>query len=197
MIAWVKTVAYEDAGDRLKGVYDEASSQIGEVHNLYRAHGLRPETVDSSDRLYKAVLHCRDNTLAPWLGELVATYVAALTECHYAFVNHGANFRHHLGDEERAERIMRALPQGIPREELDEKALALLEYTRKLTIEPGRMTREDIESLRKAGLNDGEIVEANQICAGFNYWTRTLNGLGVELDSWAGLYGGAGNSKSN
>ena len=92
MIAWVETLGYEEAGDRLKEVYDEASSQIGEIHNLYRAHSLRPDTIDGSDRLYKAVLHCADNTLAPWLGELVATYVAALNDCHYAFVNHGANF---------------------------------------------------------------------------------------------------------
>ena len=188
MIAWVDTVVYQQAGERLKEIYDAASSQIGEVHNLYRAHSLRPETIDGSDRLYKAVLHCPDNTLAPWLGELVATYVAALNECHYAFVNHGANFCHHLDDDDRAERIMAALPQGVPVEELDEKSLALLDYTRKLTMEPGKMTQEDLLPLRRLGFTDGEIVEANQICAGFNYWTRTLNGLGVELDSWAGLY---------
>ena len=189
MVAWVETLGYEEAGDRLKEIYKEASSQIGEVHNLYRAHSLRPETIDGSDRLYKAVLHCADNTLAPWLGELVATYVAALNLCHYAFVNHGANFRHHLGDPERAARIMEALPDGIPVKELDEKSLALLEYTRSLTLQPGKMAREDLERLREVGFTDGEIIEANQICAGFNYWTRTLNGLGVELDSWAGLYG--------
>ena len=40
-----------------------------------------------------------------------------------------------------------------------------------------------------SGFTDGEIVEANQICAGFNYWTRSMNGLGVDLDSWAGLNG--------
>ena len=188
MIAWVNTVSYEDASERLKEIYNEASSQIGEVHNLYRSHSLRPETIDGSDRLYKAVLHCFDNTLAPWLGELVATYVAAINECQYAFVNHGANFCHHMDDGEKAQRIMRALPQGIPFEELDERSVALLEYTRKLTEEPGKMVKEDLEALRRVGFSDGEIVEANQICAGFNYWTRTLNGLGVELDSWTGLY---------
>lgn len=188
MIAWVDTVSYEDASERLKAIYDEASSQIGEVHNLYRSHSLRPETIDGSDRLYKAVLHCPDNTLAPWLGELVATYVAALNKCHYAFVNHGANFCHHLGDDERAQRIMAALDKRIPTEELDDKSVALLQYTRKLTEEPGKMSQADLEPLRRLGFSDAEIVEANQICAGFNYWTRTLNGLGVELDNWAGLY---------
>ena len=93
-----------------------------------------------------------------------------------------------MDDDEKAQRIMRALPQGIPFEELDERSVALLEYTRKLTEQPGKMVKEDVEALRRVGFSDGEIVEANQICAGFNYWTRTLNGLGVELDSWTGLY---------
>ena len=185
MVAWVNTVSYEEADGRLKETYDTASVRIGEVHNLYRAHSLRPETIDGSDRLFKAVLHCADNTLAPWLGELVAAHVAALNECRYAFFYHGTHFRNHLHDDERAERILAALPNGGPEEELDEKSRAMLDYTRKLTMEPGRMTREDVERLRRSGCTDGEIVEVNQICAGFNYWTRTLNGLGVDLDSWA------------
>ena len=189
MAAWVDTVSYEEAHGRLRELYDQASVHPGKVHNLYRAHSLRPETVDGSDRLFKAVLHCADNTLAPWLGELVATYVAALTECRYAFFFHGAHFRSHLHDDERAERILAALPDGVPDEELDEKSRAILDYTRKLTLEPGRMTRDDVERLRRSGFTDGEIVEANQICAGFNYWTRTLNGLGAELDGWAGAEG--------
>ena len=48
------------------------------------------------------------------------------------------------------------------------------------------MTRDDVERLRRSGFTDGEIVQANQICAGFNHRSRTLNGLGVDLDSWAG-----------
>ena len=188
MIAWVESIAYEDSEGRLRAIYDEASVHDGLVHNLYRAHSLRPETIDGSDRLYKAALHCADNILAPWLGELIATYTAALTRCHYAFVNHGANFRQHLGDPERADQILEALPTAPPFPELDDKTLAMLEYVRKLTLEPGEMNARDVHALRALGLTDGEIVEVNQICASFNYYARTLNGLGVELDSWTGLY---------
>ena len=33
--------------------------------------------------------------------------------------------------------------------------------------------------LKDAGLNDGEILEANQIICYFNYVNRSINGLGV------------------
>jgi alkylhydroperoxidase family enzyme len=36
--------------------------------------------------------------------------------------------------------------------------------------------------LRDAGLDDGQILEANQIIGYFNYVNRLLNGLGVSTD---------------
>ena len=43
--------------------------------------------------------------------------------------------------------------------------------------------RDDVEALRAAGLDDGEILEANQIICYFNYVNRSLNGLGVTLEN--------------
>ena len=43
----------------------------------------------------------------------------------------------------------------------------------------GAMCEADIERLREAGADDGEILEVNQVCAYFNYSNRILNGLGV------------------
>ena len=44
------------------------------------------------------------------------------------------------------------------------------------------MVETDIEVLREAGAEDGEILEANQVCAYFNYSNRLLNGLGVTTE---------------
>ena len=41
------------------------------------------------------------------------------------------------------------------------------------------MEESDIAALHDAGADDGEIFEANQVCAYFNYSNRLLNGLGV------------------
>ena len=44
------------------------------------------------------------------------------------------------------------------------------------------MVEADIDRLRAAGADDGEILEVNQVCAYFNYSNRLLNGLGVSTD---------------
>ena len=77
---------------------------------------------------------------------------------------------------------------SLPREELDARTLALLDHAGKLTLRPQDMNAEDVAALRAAGVDDGEIVEANQICASFNYYVRCLNGLGTALDEETGLF---------
>jgi uncharacterized peroxidase-related enzyme len=61
---------------------------------------------------------------------------------------------------------------------------ALIIYALKLTATPAEMSREDIEAMRAAGLDDGEILDANQVTAYFAYANRVVDGLGVELESW-------------
>jgi uncharacterized protein YciW len=41
------------------------------------------------------------------------------------------------------------------------------------------MEMNDITKLQEIGINDGEILEVNQVVAYFNYSNRLLNGLGV------------------
>jgi alkylhydroperoxidase family enzyme len=45
------------------------------------------------------------------------------------------------------------------------------------------MIESDITSLKANGLDDGEILEANQIICYFNYVNRSLNGLGVTTEN--------------
>ena len=45
----------------------------------------------------------------------------------------------------------------------NQKELALLIYAKKLTLNPGKINQKDFQELKKVGLNDGEILEANQI----------------------------------
>ncbi|TPV94628.1 MAG: hypothetical protein B7733_14225 [Myxococcales bacterium FL481] len=59
---------------------------------------------------------------------------------------------------------------------------ALLEYALKLTARPAQMTRADVEALRGAGMDDGEILDANQVTAYYAYVNRLVDGLGVELE---------------
>ena len=57
-----------------------------------------------------------------------------------------------------------------------------LTRTRTLTVSPGAIGPEDVQALRDAGLNDGEILEVNQVAAYFAYANRTVTGLGVDTE---------------
>lgn len=96
--------------------------------------------------------------------------------------NHWANARHLIGDTKRADAIEKALHDRQPEQVFEGAELALLRYTEKLTLQPGKMVKADIEALRETGIDDGEILEVNQIIGYFNYVNRCLNGLGVTTD---------------
>ena len=69
-----------------------------------------------------------------------------------------------------------------PADALDGQALALMAYAEKLTLRPAEMTEADVTALRAEGLDDGQILEANQIICYFNYVNRSINGLGVTTE---------------
>ena len=48
------------------------------------------------------------------------------------------------------------------------------------TADASKITEEDIQVLREAGWDDGEVLEINQVTAYFNYANRFVLGLGVD-----------------
>ena len=179
MPAWIKMVPDEEAGDDLLEVLKLARTPHGMVDNVMRVHSLRPQTMRGHVVLYRAALHDEANTLPAWLQETISSYVSILNNCPYSLANHWANARHLIGDDQRADSIEVALKGRKPADVFDGRELALLQYTQKLTLSPGDMERADFDALKTAGLDDGEILEANQIIGYFNYANRCLNGLGV------------------
>ena len=172
----------EEAGGDLREALALARTPHGTVDNVMRVHSLRPSTLRGHVALYRAALHDDANTLPAWLQECIATYVSILNDCPYSLANHWANARHLIGDDGRADRIEAALAARRPEDAFEGRELALMQYAEKLTLRPGDMERADVDALFAAGLDDGEILEANQIVGYFNYVNRCLNGLGVTTE---------------
>lgn len=182
MSAWIDMISDEDADEPLLEALRLARTPHGTVDNVMRVHSLRPSTLRGHVTLYRAALHDEANTLPTWLQETLSSYVSILNACPYSLANHWANARHLIADEPRADSIEKALHADKPEDAFDGAPLALMQYARKLTLQPGLMVEDDVRQLRDAGLDDGEILEANQIIGYFNYVNRLLNGLGVSTD---------------
>lgn len=177
--AWIKMIPDAEASEELLDALKLARTPHGTVDNVMRVHSLRPNTMRGHVTLYRAALHDQANTLPMWLQETISSYVSILNDCPYSLANHWANARHLIGDEARADAIGTAMHARRPADALNDSDLALLVYAEKLTLAPGAMVKADVDALFAAGLDDGQILEANQIIGYFNYVNRLLNGLGV------------------
>ena len=182
MSAWIRMIGDEEADAELRATLEMARTPHGTVDNVMRVHSLRPRTMEGHVVLYRAALHDDANTLPAWLQETISSYVSILNRCSYSLDNHWANARHLIGDNQRADAIETALQERRPEAAFDGAELALLRYAEKLTLRPGEMAQHDVDALRRQGLDDGQILEANQIVCYFNYVNRCLNGLGVTTD---------------
>jgi len=178
-MAWINTVSYEDADGELKKLYDRIKGPDNNIDNIMLAHSLRPHSMQGHMTLYKYVLHHPRNTLPKAYLEAIGVYVSSLNNCEYCFEHHFAGMARLIDDPARSDAIRRSLENRTPEDAFSGAELAGLQYAAQLTMSPDAMTDEDVAALRDAGLDDGAILEINQVSAYFAYANRTVLGLGV------------------
>ena len=178
-MTWIETVAYEDSEDELRKLYDRVKGPDDNVDNIMLAHSLRPHSMQGHMTLYKYVLHHPRNTLPKHYLETIGVYVSLLNKCAYCVEHHFAGLARLLDDPERSGAIRAALEARQPELAFDAAELAGLKYASQLTLAPHDLSLNDIVALRAAGVDDGQILEINQVTAYFGYANRTVLGLGV------------------
>ncbi len=178
-MTWINTISYEDSEGGLRKLYDRIKGPNNNVDNIMLAHSLRPHSMQGHMTLYKYVLHHPRNTLPKVYLETIGVYVSSLNNCDYCVEHHFAGMARLLDDADRAEVIRQALQNRRPEDAFEASELAGLNYANKLTLAPDHVTESDIETLRQAGLDDGQILEINQVTAYFSYANRTVLGLGI------------------
>ena len=155
-MTWINTVSYEESAGDLRNLYDRIKGPDNNVDNIMLAHSLRPHTMQGHMTLYKYVLHHPRNALPKAYLEAIGVYVSSLNDCQYCVEHHFAGMARLLNDDKRAANIREALQNHMPADAFSGAELA--------------------------GLDDGEILEINQVTAYFSYANRTVLGLGVATD---------------
>ncbi len=82
-MAWIKTVAPEEATGLLSRLYGEALRRAGKVFNIIRIQSLRPRVLRNSTLLYREVMFSEESGLSRAQRELIATVVSQVNGCHY------------------------------------------------------------------------------------------------------------------
>lgn len=96
--------------------------------------------------------------------------------------HHFAGLSRLLPDHNRLREIRHALETGIFEKAFDLRERAILNYARQLTRSPGEIREKSIQEMRTVDLDDGEILEVNQVVSYFAYVNRTVLGLGVTTE---------------
>ena len=181
-MTWIKTIPYEEADQKLKKLYDRVKGPDGQIDNILAAHSLRPHSLTGHMALYKNVLHNQNNTLPKWYLETIGVLVSILNKCDYCVQHHYHGLKKLLNDDAQSELILQALKSGYYAKQFEGKEYAGLRYAKELTLMAHRINEINMDMLRSSGLDDGEILEINQVTAYFNYANRTVLGLGVNID---------------
>ncbi|PIQ38598.1 MAG: alkylhydroperoxidase [Lysobacterales bacterium CG17_big_fil_post_rev_8_21_14_2_50_64_11] len=184
-MSWIESVAPAQASGRLKTQYDRLLSGGGQLDNIITVHGLRPHTLEGHLALYRAALHHSANTLPKAYLEAVGVWVSALNGCTYCVAHHRAGLLREAADVATGEAMLAALEGAVPGSPFTVSEQAGLAYAGKLALTPVAVTAADIEAMRLAGLDDGQILEINQVTGYFCYANRVVLGLGVTLDGEA------------
>lgn len=175
-MSWIRTVPFDEARGKLRRLYERVTGPGNNVDNIMMAHSLRPHSMEGHMALYKNVLHHTGSTLPKWVLELIGVRVSHLNGCDYCVRHHAAGLRRLVGD--KADDLLAAVVQGVFEAVVDASVQQMLAYADLLTQTPEKVDEFEIEKLRKAGLDDGQILEVNQVVAYFAYANRTVLGLG-------------------
>ena len=179
-MTWIATIPYEQSKGRLRLLYDRIKGPGTHVDNIMKAHSLRPHTMEAHMMIYKYVLYHSANKVPSWMLETIGAYVSVLNGCAYCTAHHLEGLRTLIKDPDRSNTIFGALAADKPEFAFEGRELAMLRYARELTLAPRAVTEASVQALRDAGLDDGEILEVNQVTGYFAYANRMVNGLGVD-----------------
>ena len=178
-MAWIKTIPCEEAKGTLKKAYDRVKGPNNYLDNILTIHSLRPHSLEGHVRLYKNVLHHFSNEIPKWFLEAMGVFTSLLNGCTYCVSHHFTGVKRLLKDDQKADKLLKALKSEDFHAFFSEKESAMLKYTKKLAVTPWLLTEKDITELRNVGYDDGKILEANQVISYFCYANRTVLGLSL------------------
>jgi hypothetical protein len=65
---------------------------------------------------------------------------------------------------------------------LDPQEVAIMGFAEKITLHAHAIKKEDIDGLHELGLNDEEIIDITLAASARNFWSKTMDALGIEGD---------------
>ncbi len=138
-----------DTSGTHEDVFNQINSTFGVVPNMFKAIGNSSAALESMWTSFGAL---GNGSLDAKLGEQIAVLVADINRCGYCLAAHTV-----LGQNAGATADEMASAQGG--KSSDPKTQAALNFSSKLVIERGNVSKSDIDTLKAAGFNESDVAE--------------------------------------
>lgn len=171
---FIKTTKPEDADGPVTAMYARQQQSWGYIPDYAKVFCHRPEVLARWGRLLAEIKRPMDKRTFE-LVTFVAAHELRNTACTLA---HGKALREFLDDEQ-----IIAIAAGKFDGALTEAEAALLRFARQIAKDASRVTSGQVEALKAFGYTDAEIFDVAATAAGRAFFTKLLDGLGVEADS--------------
>lgn len=176
-MAWIRTIDQDHATEDLKVFYKKHADPFTGIDNIWKAHSLNPTTLRFHFDLFKQVSTGRSN-LSRMQREMIGVVVSSANRCPYGVKHHGKD----LFALTKNPSLLKAMEGDFHAADIPQKDIAMLEYARKLTLDPGGVEKADVDALREAGFKDVDILDIALLTAYCNFSDRVATGLGVEIE---------------
>jgi alkylhydroperoxidase family enzyme len=173
-MAFIDTISPGDSRDEVRAMYAREEQDWGFVPDYARVFCHRPRVMESWGHLLGEIRRPVDAYRIE-LATFAAAYESRHSPCSLA---HGAKLAEIIGKE-----ALLALAAGREEEVLNPTDVAIWRYARQIARDASQITAEDVEELREShGLSDKEIFDIVANAASRCFFTKLLDGLGVDAD---------------
>jgi len=170
----------EGGSDEVEAIFDEIRSAMGSVSNMFRAYARHPAVLAATWNRVKSVM--LQGTLAPTLKEAIAVVISHDNACTYCVEQHSRHLESMGFDVEEIRRLLADPLAG----RFTPKERSLLALARQANGDPHGASVETLNTARRAGADDLEIIEALAVMELFTSLNRFLNTLDIPLEESAG-----------
>lgn len=81
-MTWIKTVNDNEAGGKVKELYEAFKKQVGFVPNVIKLFSIRPRSIEATSNMFKVFLY-GPSPLSRAQREAIALVVSVINQCHY------------------------------------------------------------------------------------------------------------------
>ncbi len=173
----IKSIAEHEAKGPVKIEYDRLIENFGMVPNVTKVFSIHPGIFQLHNDMYRKIM-VESSLLPKPIKQLIAVLVSVADCCDYCLIWH-SRFLMHLGVDDE---LIDTLRQDFHRAPVDDKTMALLEFADAVARNSAQLSDGPVNSLKKHGFSDEEILEATTLVGYMSFVTRVVNALGVEIE---------------